>query len=206
VSHHYLVKTTGIVIAFCVAFAGLASRAAASTAYAITATNVTMPASGNGTSSFTVTGIPVTGSLIVSCIYSGQITGAKIPYCGGGPLAAIPVTGGQTFTGAVTLYPFGSAVPLSQHRTNGEGSSAAVLSLAGALLFGFGFKRRGSRDFIGLLVAICAFAILPIISACAIGNGMTPGTYAYTITAANEASLTSPPAQIASTTINVTVP
>jgi len=183
-----------------------ATRAGAATSYAIAATNVTMPASGNGTSSFTVTGIPLTGSLIMSCQYSGPTTNAKIPYCGGGPVVAIPVDQGQTYSGTVTFYPFGSAMPLDRRQTSRNGSSTAIMSLAGALLFGFGFRHRFRGHHSALLFAVCAFAILPVISACGNGNGMTPGTYTYTITAGNEATSTSQPTQEVSTTIDVTVP
>ena len=183
-----------------------ATRAGAATSFAIAATNVTMPPSGNGTSSFTVTGIPLTGSLIMSCQYSGPTTNAKIPYCGGGPVVAIPVNEGQTQTGTVTFYPWSSVVPFDKRQTSRNGSSTAIMSLAGALLFGIGFRHRFRGHLSALLFAVCAFAILPVISACGKGNGMTPGTYTYTITASNEPSVTSPPAQVVSTTIDVTVP
>ena len=38
------------------------------------------------------------------------------------------------------------------------------------------------------------------------GNGMTPGTYAYTLTASNEATPNTPLVAAATTTIHVTVP
>jgi hypothetical protein len=184
----------------------LSSRASASPSFAITATNVIMPASGNGITSFSVTGIPATGSLIISCQYSGSDTHVKIPSCGGGPPDSIPVTEGQTVTGTIGFTPYGSAMPVDRHQIRRNGSSATVLALAGALLFGFGFRRRIERNYLALLLAVFAFAILPAISACGGGRGMTPGTYPYTITAGNEANPNTPVGQGVSTTISVTVP
>jgi hypothetical protein len=185
-----------------------APRAGASPPYAIAATNVTMSASGSGTTSYTVTGIPMSGSLIMSCQYSGsQTIKAKIPVCGGAVADSIPVTAGQTVTGTIGFSAPSKPFPVDWHRTRRNGASAAALSLAGTLLFGFGFQRRFKRNSAALLLTVCAFAILPIVSACGgNGNGMTPGTYPYTITADNEASPNTPLGQGVSTTIDVTVP
>jgi hypothetical protein len=203
---NHFVKTSAIVIAFCIAAGvSLAPRAIASTAFAITATNVTMPASGNGMSNFTVTGIPITGSLAMDCQYSGPSTTAKIPLCGGGPSVQVPVTEGQSYSGVVYFRPSNSTVPADSQKTARNRASAAMVSLAGAVLLCFGFGRRSSRRSL-LLAAICAFAILPVISACGDNyNGMTPGTYSYTITAGNSAEL-NPLIVATSTTVNVTVP
>jgi peptidoglycan/LPS O-acetylase OafA/YrhL len=116
------------------------------------------------------------------------------------------VTAGQTVTWTLQFYPYGSALPLDQHQTGRNVSSTAVFSLAGVLLFGFGFRRRLKRNSPALLLAVFAFAILPAISACGGGSGMTPGTYPYTINAGNEANPNEPLAQGVSTTISVTVP
>jgi hypothetical protein len=74
-------------------FALFGLRAIAATSdFAITAANVNMPASGNGSSEYTVTAIPMTGSLTVTCQYSGAATVARIPNCTYGPIEALPVT------------------------------------------------------------------------------------------------------------------
>ncbi|MGP8251720.1 MAG: hypothetical protein ACLQHF_06770 [Terracidiphilus sp.] len=171
------ISIPGLAVVFAFFPSPFTARAGASTPFAITATNVTMPASGNGSSSYTVAGIPLTGTLGITCQYSGPTTEAKIPTCTYGPLTAIPVNEGQTVTGTVYFYPYGSAVPLDRQQTGRSGSPMAVLSLAGALLFGFGFRRRFRRNSLALLLAICTLVILPAISACGgNGNGMTPGT------------------------------
>jgi hypothetical protein len=117
------------------------------------------------------------------------------------------VNEGQTVTGTVYFMPYGTPVPVGWHHAGRSGSSAAVLSLAGVLLFGFGLRHRFRRNPAALLLAIFAFAILPAISACGgNGNGMTPGTYPYTITANNEGNPNTPLGVGVSTTIEVTVP
>jgi hypothetical protein len=173
-------------------------------AFSITASNVTMPTSGNGISSYTVTGIPSTGSLIVSCTYSGPSTAARIPSCSYGPLAAYPVTAGQTFNGEVLFFPFGSAIPAQQRAARRFSDVPAVPALAAALLIGLGI-RRGTRRWI--VIAFVSAIALAGVSACG-GNptAMTPGTYPYTITAGDEANPNTPLGQGVSTTINVTVP
>jgi hypothetical protein len=188
-------------------FSGERALAAGAPVFAVTATNVTMPSTGNGSSQYTVTAIPSTGTLVVTCQYAGATTTAKIPNCSYGPLVAIPVTAGQTVTGTVYFYPYNSVVPLGQHRTR-PGTShvpAGGLALAGALLLGLGFRRRGWR-----WLSLCVFAAGALsvagITACGNSNGMTPGTYPYTISADNEANPMTPLGQGVSTTIYVTVP
>lgn len=97
-------------------------------------------------------------------------------------------------------------MPVDQKKTGRKNAGAAVLSLAGVLLFGFGFRRRFRRGMLALIATVCAFAVLPLISACGGGSGLTPGTYPYTITAGNQAGGQTPLLQGTSTTIDVTVP
>ncbi|MGA3071889.1 MAG: hypothetical protein ABSD43_16910 [Terracidiphilus sp.] len=79
---------------------------------------------------------------------------------------------------------------------------APGFALAGALLLGFGFRRRAARWFTLTLLAVGALAGLAGISACGGNNSVvTPGTYAYTVTATDvntSATVTA--------TFNVTVP
>ena len=83
---------------FCLA--SFAACAYASNGYAISATNVTMPASGTATTKYTVSEIPIRGDLSISCAYSGPQTDANLPVCDGGPSVLIPVNAGQTVTGS----------------------------------------------------------------------------------------------------------
>lgn len=177
---------------------------AATPQFAVTAANVTMPLTGLGSSSYTVTAIPNTGTLGVVCQYSGPATEAKIPTCTYGPIVATPVTAGQTVTGTVYFYPYGSAIPLARNRT---ASGTAGVALAGAVLLGLAIRRR-ARGWLALMVlAVGSLAGGLAISACTGAmDSMTPGTYQYTITAGNSPEVTSNPTLAASTNITVTVP
>jgi hypothetical protein len=151
---------------------------------AITASNLTMPSSGNGTSQYTITNIPAAGTVTIGCLYTGVPTTAKIPECTY-PTPLVSVTAGQTLTGTIDFYPFGASVPMGLHKTqHGSGRlSAAGLAMAGALMLGFGFQRRTQRWLAMVLLAAGALAGLAGISACGgVSNAMTPGTYQYTIT------------------------
>jgi hypothetical protein len=197
--------TFQLAVAVCLGFIAAAVPAWGSTEFTITATNVTMPASGGtGATQYTVTEIPNTGTLTVTCQYSGPATEANLPTCTYGPVRAPePVNAGQTVTGTIFFYPYGSAIPADRQRTNPRPSTA--LAFAGALLLGFGFRRRRR----GLLLVVLALATLAAtmgLSACTGAlNAMTPGTYQYTLQAGNVGSLNNLAAG-ASTNISVTVP
>lgn len=169
--------------------------------YAIAAANQTMPMSGNGSTSFSVTGIPMTGTLSVVCAYSGPATSAKVPNCNSGPLRAYQVTAGETITGSITFFPYGVVVPLAEHASGNL--ALALMALPVAFLIGVRGK-NGRR----LSIIVLGIAAVASVSACggASGSRMTPGNYQYTITANNESNPNTPLGQGVSTTIIVTVP
>jgi hypothetical protein len=172
-------------------------------AFTIAASNVTMPASGNGSSQYTVSQIPLTGFMNVNCAYSGPTTDAKIPTCSYGPIHVQSVTAGQTVTGTMLFYPYGVAVPLSTPHSR---HAPAGLALAGGLLLGFGLWRRPRRWLQLAVLSVAALAALASLSACTGSfNNMTPGTYQYTLTAEDGATVNNLVAG-ATTTIDVTVP
>jgi hypothetical protein len=91
-----------LALAICLGLIAAAVPALGSTEFSIAATNVTMPASGNGSTQYTVSGIPITGTLTVSCQYSGPATEANLPTCTYGPVhAPEQVKAGQTLTGTI---------------------------------------------------------------------------------------------------------
>ncbi len=187
--------------------------ALAVTPYAITATNVTMPTSGYGISQYTVAGIPDAGTVTISCAYSGPVTEAKIPqFCGPVGAPGIPVPAGETtFSGNILFIPYGQTPPPGMGKLRGMPLPlghlpAAGLALAGALLLGFGFRRRARRWLNMVLLVAGTLAGLAGISGCTAGNPMTPGTYQYTISAAWTASSPSILSEQTTTTISVTVP
>ncbi len=164
-----------------------------------------MPASGNGSTQYTVSGIPITGTLSVTCQYSGPATGANLPTCTYGPVAAPEqVKAGQTVTGTVLFYPYGVAIPQSSQR-RGHGPSAA-LALAGTILLGLGLRRRSREGLLTMLLALASLSGALGFSACTGPmNAMTPGTYEYTLQAANAGTLNNLAAGV-SANISVTVP
>lgn len=137
--------------------------AAAVIPFAVKATIVTMPSitaiktSGGvtsvhlGSSQITVTGIPGPGTLTIGCQYSGPAIKAKIPrQCGPVGAQGSPVTAGETFTTTVYFVPFdqGPIPSLSQLRRAPAvplHPAVAALALAGALMLGFGFRRKTPR-------------------------------------------------------------
>lgn len=176
----------------------------AATPFAVAAANVTMPSSGNGVTQYTVTGIPLAGNLTIACAYSGPVTDARIPSCSYGPAELIPVEQGQTVKGSVYFYPYGSAIPA--RLPSRRNSPAGGLALAAAMLLGLRFRSRSRSLFAATLLALATLVGFASLSACSGGmNGMTPGTYQYTITAGNTGSVNNLATQTA-TTISVTVP
>jgi hypothetical protein len=215
-----LIVLLGFLLAF--SFVVFGSPALAATpSFTITGTNVTMSSStssGAGSSSFTLTSVNgYTGTVSVRCapplLSPPPPGGLKVPYCGNGGLGAgaIPVqppitlTANEVVMGTIPF--FNSPVPCSnpcpaslpQHRGHGL---AQGLALAGALLLGFGFRRRRARWLTLTLLAIGALAGLAGISACGANNNVvTPGTYAYTITATDVSTSVS-----VTTSVSVMVP
>jgi hypothetical protein len=190
---------------------------AAAPSFTITATNVTMSAatsSGIGSSSFTLTSINgYAGQVRVNCQPPTPPAGVKVPYCGygipSGP-AAIPaqppitLTANEAVTGTIAFYnasvPCSNPCPASLPRRGVHGLPQG-LALAGALLIGFGFRRRAGRWLTFTLFAVGALAGLAAISACGSNSVVTPGTYAYTISATDVTTAVS-----VTTSVNVTVP
>jgi len=182
--------------------------AMASTPFVITATNFTWSSNGPNSSQYNVTGIPADGTIVINCSYAGTAM-AKYPICGGGPVAQIPVTAGQTLTGVVSFQPWGTPIPASLHRTPHRSGylPGAGLTLAGVFMAGFGLRRERQRWIALVVLAVGALAGLAGISACGGANpfAMTPGSYPYTVTAVFQET-GSNVLQPVSTTITVTVP
>jgi hypothetical protein len=198
--------------------------ALAATPFAITAANLNMPADNPpttssgvtaihlGSSKFTATGVGK-GTLTIGCQYSGPVTQARIPQqCGIVGPGRVQVQAGQTtFSGTVYFVPYGHGpIPsLGRLRSVPSPSSrlpATVLALPGALMLGFGFRRRARRGLSLAVLAVCTLVGAAGITAWGAGNSntMTPGAYHYTISA--EFTETGSNAiQTAITTITLTV-
>jgi hypothetical protein len=212
-----LLAVLGIIAFVTVTLSG-AQLLAATPSFTITATNVTLSSatsSGIGSSSFTLTSVNgYAGQVRVNCNPPTPPAGVKVPYCGYGVpsgTAAIPaqppitLTANEAATGTIAFY--NAAVPCSNpcpaslpHRA--VRGLPQGLALAGALLLGFGFRRRARRWLTLTLLAVGALAGLAAISACGGNNDVvTPGTYVYTISATDVAT-----AVTVTTSVNVTVP
>jgi hypothetical protein len=210
--HRYrLLAVLGFLLTFSTVVFG-SSAPAPTPAFTITASNVTMSSNGSsgvGSSSFTLTSVNgYTGTVGLNCSPPTPPTGVIVPYCdwSSGAIARPPyaLTANQVLTGSI---PFINAIPpcnpcpVSLPRRGGHGL-APGLALAGALLFGFGIRRRAARWLMLTLLAAGALAGLAGIGACGGNNNVvTPGTYTYTITAMDMNTFAS-----VNTSVNVTVP
>jgi hypothetical protein len=165
--------------------------------FAVKASNVTMPAKGDGTSSYTVTGIPEPGTLTINCTNYGPIDPTtKVPICWTGLPQLINVAPGQTVTGTVSLVPFGHAVPAM---------TGAWIWAPFALLMGAGLSRKGRR-WLSLAMVVVAMGGAAALSGCGGNpNAMTPGTYTYQLNAVLN-PVGEAPTLLTSTTFTVTVP
>ena len=178
-----------------------AAFAPAAPGFTIQATNTSMSASGSAIP-FVLTSINgYTGSFGVDCMPANPPAGARLPYCGGGPAYRITLNANATAKGAIGLS--AGPAPLAPAALNRSGHGAEVAwALASVPLIGSGFWRRKARWLSILLLSAGALAGLTGLDACAGGPPtLTPGTYAYTITAADASTNAT-----ASTTVNVTVP
>lgn len=177
-----------------------ASAHAATANFTVSATNVTMPAKGLGMSTLTVTSQNgFSGSVVVSCALANASMGAHLPLCVHLPGPGVVLAADQSTKSSLYLVPYGMAPPPGNagSRTPGKHRAAATLALAGALLLGFGFRRRVRR--LGwLILAATIFAASAGITACGGGN---QGTFVYNIVATDNATGAS-----TNTTIAVTIP
>ncbi|MGH9598474.1 MAG: hypothetical protein ACRD27_01310, partial [Terracidiphilus sp.] len=126
---------------------------AAAPSFTITASNATMPTSGDGSIAFTLTSVNgFAGSVAVGCGPANPPTGAILPQCNyaGGGVASPPytLTANGTVTGSLNLVayipPCSGPCPVSLP-LRPEHGGAASLALAGVLLLGLGFRRRAAR-------------------------------------------------------------
>ena len=199
----------GAILALGCALSG--AFALASTPLTISATNVTVPSSSVTHSIITVIGIPAAGNLSLACQYSGPATNAELPTCSPDypcllPPGSFPVTPGQTFTGLMSLIPYGLKPPICLEAKRNEPQPlghlpSAGLGLASALILGFGLRHKAQRWLVLALLAAGALVGLAGVSGC---GGSNSNTYQYTITA-NYLETGSSVPQIVSTTIEVTV-
>lgn len=184
---------------------------AATPGFTITASNATMPSSGNGSIAWTLTSVDgFAGSVEVGCVPTNPPPSAIVPNCSYGGPAPSPytLTANGTVTGTVPLIastpPCSGPCPVKLLRPGrGRHGGGITLALASALLLGFCFRSRAPRWLMLMLITVGGLAG---IGGCGGGGTtLTPGTYAYSITASQIGTVTSP-SLTTSATVNVTVP
>lgn len=169
---------------------------AATTPFTITATDVIMPEHGSAVSHYAITRIPITGTILMYCEYSGMMALAGLPVCPLVPPLPVPVTAGGTLDGTITFYP-------PQYVSS---NAEADLAIAGALLFALSFLRRRGRLRAAMLM-LCTVAVLTCMVSCISPHyELARGTFPYTIAVVNSPAAGDGPAYEAYTTISVTVP
>jgi hypothetical protein len=205
------VSSAAILAVVLCAVAGLRTQGAQAQAYSISATPVNGASGATEQVQYTVSNIPIAGTLTVNCQYSGSSTfqeQAKLPVCGVGPLVGFTVSAGQTLSGTIGLTPWGAPLPASFKGRRGKRSAegAAGWMLAGALLLGLGLRRRTRRWQTLAGMAAAGLLISFGVSACGgSSNGPMPGVYVYTVTANVEPNPMTPLGQGVTTNVNVTV-
>jgi hypothetical protein len=201
-------NTTVFALVLGAAVAGLMAQRAEAQTFKITAVPVNASSGATESLQFTVSNIPMAGTMTVNCQYSGSSTfqeQAKLPVCGVGPVFAYTVSEGESISGTIGLAPWGTPVPASLKDRRGV-RGASALALAGVLLLGLGLRRKTKRwlTLVGMAAAGLAFSLG--VSACGgNSNGPMPGVYAYTVTAAVESSGVAPLGQQTGTSVNITV-
>lgn len=189
----------GLLLA-CSSGVGGALASAATPSFTISATNVTMPAAGNGSIPFTLTSVNgYSGIIGFTCTAMNRLAEARLPTCIGS--TNISLAGNQTADSECVLIPPGGVIPPSTadllHSPNRRGLGVA---LAGALLLAFRIRQR-TRWLALTLFAMGTIAGVAGISSCGgNGNPMTPGTYTYAITGTDTTGM------LQNATAQVTIP
>jgi hypothetical protein len=157
---------------------------AATPAFTISATNITMPSNGSvGSSPFVLVSVNgYEGRIRVDCAYSGDVMGAKVPSCGifVNPVSALAAN--KTAQGSLTLIPFGKTITYGAASVTGKWP-ASMPVFAAAIVGGFLLRRirKGARGWLPLLM-LGAIAVAGV-STCASGKSGRSGMFPYTVTA-----------------------
>jgi hypothetical protein len=189
-----------LVMAGCAGLTGTQAHAA-TPAFTITATNVTMPGGGlPGTSQFTLTSVNgYSGKLVVNSQFAGSDMNAKPPNCGIHAAPLFILNANSTVSGTLTCYPYGKVVPVVElHRPPSLPSRAPVLALAFA---GWLVLRRRLRGTVARWLGVLLLVAISVAGLGACGGNGQSGSYPFTVTASDTVTQSS-----VSTSITVTVP
>jgi len=195
----------GCLIGFPASLAGYCSAPSPAPSFTISAGNVTIPASGTGLISYTLTSVNgFVGSVSVTCTPPTPPADVREPVCGGGPVSPpITLAANAMGTGNVGLEPYVYFPPqTSNRRDHSRPGGGTNWSLAGVLMLGLALPRRRMLKSRRLLLTIGLLIGLGGITACSTIVTLTPGTYTYTLDASEVGNASSS----ATTTVQVTVP
>jgi hypothetical protein len=180
------------------------SGAQATPSFTLTASNTTMPLSGVGSIPYTLTSVNgFSGTIYIGCSPPTEPAGVTIPICEvGGPVIEYALNSNETLKESIGLLA-SEPVPTPVRMKLPKRRGGIGLALAGALMLGFGLRRKRASHFARLCFAVSLLGGLTALGACAGGQKtLTPGSYTYTLTA-NEGSSSSP---LISAAVTVTVP
>lgn len=186
-----------LLAAVCLVSFPLAAPAANTPAFAVSASNVTMPGGkAAGSTQFTLTSVNgYAGKLVVSCGYSGGEMNPRVPTCGSGTSVLYTLNANQSLHGTLSVYPYGSAIPVIVHKKPGARAPFAL-----ALLI-FGISSAGVRHLRRRRVLLLALAAVLSAGLASCGGSDLSGTFPYTVTATDIATNVS-----VNASITVTVP
>jgi hypothetical protein len=173
---------------------------AATPAFTVSATNVTLPGGkAEGTGQFTLTSVNgYTGRLVVNAQFAGGDMNAKPPSCRM-PSILFTLNANQSVTGNLICLPYGVPVPaVKLHRLPARSQHAPVLALAVA---GFLCLRRRLRASAARWLGLFVLAVVTLTSMSACGGNGLSGTYPFTVTATDTVTQAA-----VKTSIMVTVP
>lgn len=185
----------------------------------IAARNVTMASDGTGGIPFTLTSTnKFAGRVMVVCAAPTPGPGVREPSCIVGipavasnlTLAADGTATGEATVSANAPLPSAAVARLSSPRQRNHEGGGAILALAGALMVGWGLRRKTRRLGSQALGVAGLLVVLTGLAACGGPATLTPGTYTYTLTATSAGGTTGSTVAgsevTASTTVVVTVP
>ena len=184
-----------LVLTFAAIFA--CSTASAAGTYTIYSNNVTLSPTSSSVTDYKVDKVPDTGSLYVTCGLITKVSAStRAPFCYPGLPHAVAVTAGQTVTGTLAILPY--APPIAGV------APAVAFDFAGPLLLFFFRPLRRLRWATAAILLTTLSASIALAGCGGSANGLTKGTYQFSISATNTPD-NAGPTSLATSTFTVIV-